>query len=79
MGVCFAVLCYLFGACWLAAAELGWESDLGQMIFIPISSKKSIINTRGEKSILKYLIITRRNRELVRCLHFKVNLCFWRG
>ena len=61
--------------CLLAAAELGWELDLGQMIFIPISSKKSIINTRGEKIILKYLIITRRNRELVRCLHFKVNFC----
>ena len=59
--------------CLLAAAEL----DLGQMIFIPISSKKSIINTGGEKIILKYLIITRRNRELVRCLHFKVNLCWF--
>ena len=63
--------------CLLAAAELGWELDLGQMIFIPISSKKSIINTKGEKIILKYLIITRRNRELVRCLHFKVNLCWF--
>ena len=37
--------------CLLAAAELGWELDLGQMIFIPISSKKSIINTRRENYI----------------------------